>query len=68
MFPKMVALSVGVSDVRAAHPQHLLEDSRILQRRCAQFSPIASFAASDHVVNRRESKPLMREMTMVHKR
>ena len=29
MFPKMVALSIWISDVRAAHLQHLLEDSRV---------------------------------------
>ncbi len=62
----MVALGIGIGDVRLAHPQHLFQRGPVSERRPAQLSPISALAASDHVVNRGESELLMGKMTMQH--
>jgi hypothetical protein len=62
----MVALGIGIGDVRPAYPQHLLRYRPVLERCPAQLNPISALAASDKVVNRGESELLMGEMTMQH--
>jgi len=60
----MVTLSIGIGDVRLAHPQHFFQHGSIHKHRPAQRSPILPFAASDHVINGGQGELLMGEVTV----
>lgn len=60
----MVALSIGVSNMRLADAQHLFHHCSIIKGCLAQFGPIFALAACDYVVNRGKGKLLVGKMTV----
>jgi hypothetical protein len=64
--PEVMALSVGIADVRTANALYLVQQSAVGQSSPAQFSPLAPPTAGDHVVDSSEGEALMVEMAMQH--
>ena len=64
--PEVMALGVGVGSVRATHPLHFVQQSRVCQNRLAQIGPIPPPTARDQVVNSDKGEALMVEMAMKH--
>ena len=62
----MVALGIGIADVRPTDSEDLFQHCPVLKRRPTQLCPVSPLAASDHVVNPGESQLLMSKMTMQH--
>jgi hypothetical protein len=62
----MVALSVGVRNMRAANPQDVVADFPVDERRSPQRKPILHPPARDHIVNRSERKALVIQMPVQH--
>lgn len=62
--PEMMALSVRVRDIGAAHPLNGIEHGGIREGCSAQFSPIHPAAASNHIVNGGRCEALMVQMAV----
>jgi len=60
----MVALGMGIVNVRLAYAQHLCQDDLIIEHCLTQFSPILSLPSCNDVINRCKRKILMDEMSM----
>ena len=62
--PEMMALSVRIRDVGAAHPLDVIQHGRIRKCCAAHFSPIHPATASNHIVNGGRREALMVQMAM----
>ena len=66
MHPEVIALGVGVRNVRAANLGHLVQQRLILQNGEAQPNPVPPAPTRDHVVDSGERETLVVEMSVKH--
>jgi hypothetical protein len=64
--PEMVALRVGIGDMRAAHLLYFFAQSRVRQDGQTQILPILALAPGDHIVNGRQAQLLMIKVPVYH--
>ena len=62
----MVALSVGVRDVRLTDPQNAMAHGFITEYCSTKVSPIPRLTACDNIVDRREGQLLVIEVSVTH--
>ena len=61
-----MALGIRVVQVCLAHPRHLVQQGRVLQRGLAQFGPVLPDAPADGVVNGGQREALVVQVTVFH--
>jgi hypothetical protein len=64
--PEVVALGIGVGNVRKTNPLHFIQQGAVSQDGPAQFSPIPPLTTGNYVVDSGESEVLMIEVAMKH--
>ncbi len=60
----MVALGIGIGNMSLTHPQHFFHHGSIAECGLAQLNPIPALATSDHIVDGRQGKLLMGQMSV----
>ena len=62
----MVALSVGIIQMSAAHTQDLVDNGVFGQCGAAEFIPIPPLSACNHIIDRCDRELFMIEVPMLH--
>ena len=66
VMPKLIALSVGISDVGTADPIYFAKRAAVTERRLAQSGPVIPAATADHIVDGGERELLVVEVAVLH--
>ncbi|MGH8655594.1 MAG: hypothetical protein ACREYE_26995 [Gammaproteobacteria bacterium] len=66
VFPKVVALRMGIGNVSQADAQHLLKERRLPQSGLSEIGPVPTLTTPDHIVNSGQGVLRMSEGSVEH--